>query len=185
MFFGRPCRPEDFFHGNGLAKLFPSPKTVPIGPPTAQDTPVEAAGKNNRDLLIAKFGRAPDHRFLHAPYPQLRSVVTEMEDVFASEFSRTAQSRFRHPSDVSIPASLVGNYAYLRARAVPWSLSYTYVDIADARLSRRLRTLKASRPQVFCLNDHAGLGAEPEAVNLVVRTFLAGCFPATSEFEAI
>src|SRR5882757_7067331 len=33
MFFGRPCVPEDFFVGNGLARLFPSPKPLPDGPP--------------------------------------------------------------------------------------------------------------------------------------------------------
>jgi hypothetical protein len=183
MFFGRPCLPEDFFVGNGLARLFPSPKALPDGPPGTGDTPVEAAGKNNRELLHVRFGHAPGQRFLHAPYPQLRSVVAEMAELFAEDFERTARSRFRHPSDISVPASLTGNYAYLTARAVPDTLSYGYVDLADPRLPRRLRRLRSTRPQVFCLNDHAGLGADPAAVDAAVRTFLDRYFPRPSPFE--
>ncbi|MGQ0631258.1 MAG: stealth conserved region 3 domain-containing protein [Sporichthyaceae bacterium] len=183
MFFGAPCAPEDFFVGNGLARLFPSPKSLPHGPVSTTDTPVEAAGKNNRALLDKHFGRTLSHRFLHAPYPQLRSVVTEMESAFGADFARTAASSFRHPSDISIPASLVGNYAYLSARAVPGSLTYAYVDLADPRLGRRLRAIRAQHPQVFCLNDHAGLGADPGAVTRAVTSFLAGYFPEPSSFE--
>jgi hypothetical protein len=202
MFLGRPMAPEDFFFGNGIARLFPSPKPVPPGPATAADTPVEAAGKNNRDLLAAKFGSAPAQRFLHAPYPQLRSVAAEAAETFAPDFARTTVSRFRHPSDISIPASLVGNYAYLTGRAVPGTLSYAYVDLADPRLDRRLRRLRTGRPQVFCLNDHAGLGADPagasdssergtserdkrasDTVNAAVTEFLARYYPDPSPFE--
>jgi hypothetical protein len=183
MFLGRPSRPEDFFAGNGVARLFPSPKPVPTGPASAADTPVEAAGKNNRELLVAKFGHAPAQRFLHAPYPQLRSVVTEAADAFAADFARTTHSRFRHPTDISVPASLVGNYAYLTGRAVPAALSYGYVDLADPRLARRLRRLRTARPQAFCLNDHGGLGADPAAVNAAVAAFLSRYFPRPSPFE--
>jgi len=183
MFFGRPCVPEDFFVGNGLARLFPSPKPLPDGPPGPGDTPVEAAGKNNRELLTVRFGQAPAQRFLHAPYPQLRSVVAEMAELFAEDFDRTGHSRFRHPSDISVPAALTGNYAYLTARAVPGTLSYGYVDLADPRLARRLHRLRATRPQVFCLNDHAGLGEDPAAVDAAVRAFLDRYFPQRSPFE--
>jgi hypothetical protein len=183
MFFGRPCTPEDFFVGNGLARLFPSPKTLPDGPAGPGDTPVEAAGKNNRELLTVRFGRAPAQRFLHAPYPQLRSVVTELAEVFSEDVERTTRSAFRHPTDLSIPASLSGNYAYLTARAVPGTLSYGYVDLADPRLPRRLRRLRSTRPQVFCLNDHAGLGDDPAAVDAAVRAFLNRYFPTPSPFE--
>jgi hypothetical protein len=183
MFFGRPCAPEDFFVGNGLARLFPSPKTVPPGPAGPADTPVEAAGKNNRELLTARFGRAPAQRFLHAPYPQLRSVLIELAEAFAADVERTTRSRFRHPTDLSIPASLSMNYAYLTARAVPGALSYAYVDLADPRLGRRLRKLRSTRPQVFCLNDHAGLGDDPAAVDAAVRAFLSAYYPDPSPFE--
>jgi hypothetical protein len=183
MFLGRTCRPEDFFCGNGLARLFPSPKPVPAGPASATETPVEAAGKNNRELLAAKFGHAPAQRFLHAPYPQLRSVVAEAADAFAADFTRTTHSRFRHPTDISVPASLVGNYAYLTGRAVPAALSYVYVDLADPRLARRLRRLRTARPQAFCLNDHGGLGTDPAAVDAAVAAFLKRYFPRPSPFE--
>jgi len=183
MFLGRATHPEDFFLGNGLARLFPSPKPLPEGPAGPADTPVEAAGKNNRDLLAARFGRTATHRFLHAPYPQLRSVVQELESAYPAEFARTANSRFRHPGDLSIPASLVGTYAYLTGRAVPAAIPYAYVDLADPRLARRLASLRRVRPSAFCLNDHAGLGADPAAVNDAVRACLDGLFPAPSPFE--
>jgi hypothetical protein len=183
MFLGRECVPETFYFGNGIARLFPSPKTVPDGPATAADTPVCSAGKNNRMLLSDKFGRAPSRRMLHAPYPQLRSVVLEAEGAYAAEFARTALSRFRHPDDISVPASLIGHYAYLTGRAVPGSLSYAYVDLADPHLNRRLRRLRTARPQVFCLNDHADSTADPGTIDVAVRTFLATAFPRPSEFE--
>ncbi|MGQ0623587.1 MAG: stealth family protein [Sporichthyaceae bacterium] len=183
MFFGAPCAPEDFFVGNGLAKFFPSPKSLPDGPPTPADTPVEAAGKNNRALLNRHFGRTLNHRFLHAPYPQLRSVVAELTAQFPADVERTSASTFRHPSDLSIPASLVGNYAFLSAKAVPGALSYAYVDLADPRLRRRLRAIRTAHPQVFCLNDHAGLDADPAAVTAAITEFLAAYFPEPSSFE--
>jgi hypothetical protein len=110
-------------------------------------------------------------------------VVAEMAELFAEDFERTARSRFRHPTDISVPASLTGNYAYLTARAVPGTLSYGYVDLADPRLPRRLRRLRSTRPQVFCLNDHAGLGDDPAAVDAAVRAFLERYFPRPSPFE--
>ncbi len=183
MFFGRAAHPEDFFYGNGIARLFPSPKPLPDGPATTTDTPVEAAGKNNRDLMLTKFGRAPNHRYLHAPYPQVRSVLHELENAYTAEFTRTAASRFRHPADLSIPASLMGTYAYLTGRAVPSTIAYGYVDLADPHLSRRLAALNRTRPAAFCLNDHAGLGADPAAVNESVREFLEDLFPTPSPYE--
>lgn len=183
MLLGSPLSPEDFFLGNGIAQFLPSPKSVPPGPAGTADTPVLAAAKNNRDLLAARFGRTVSHRFCHAPYPQLRSVVEEMEKAFEADFLRTARSRFRHPSDLSIPASLSANYSWFTARAVPGSLRYGYVDVADPRLRRRLQRLLTERPDVFCVNDHAGLGDDPAAVDAMVAEFLEEYFPLPGPFE--
>lgn len=51
VFFGRSVGPDLFFHGNGLAKFFPSSALIDHGPRAPHDDPVTSAAKNNRQLI--------------------------------------------------------------------------------------------------------------------------------------
>jgi hypothetical protein len=184
VMFGRRVTAETFFHANGLSKFFPSRAQLPLGPSTVHDSPVDAAGKNNRELVRERFGRLVTQKLKHTPHAQRRSVLFEMEDVFPDELKRTSASQFRSHDDLSVAASLYHWYAYLTGRAVPGEISYDYFNLASWDLAPRLRTLLARRHRdVFCLNDTdveaRDLAHQYEAVSRFLREY----FPDPSPFE--
>lgn len=184
VFFGRSVSPEMFFHGNGLSKFFLSRAHVPLGASSSREAPVMSAGKNNRDLLQARFGRAVTHRFKHVPHPQQRQLVNEMEQVFAADFERTSRSQFRHPHDVSIASALHHYYAWFTGRAVPGDIRYYYADIGAPQTSARLRRLLRERDyDAFCLNDHDSDHVDPQRQAELIRGFLSAYFLLPSSFE--
>ena len=183
VFLGRPVTPELFVLGNGLARFFLSSVKVTPGPVRPGDLPITSAAKNNRDLLLEKFGRVTTHKFQHAPYSLRRSTMFELEDLFADQVAATAASQFRSPTDLSISAALGHYYAFLTGRAVPGRLHYTYADIARPDTPERLETLLRKRGfDAFCLNDHDSSQLSQEAADAVAE-FLRRYFPLPSRFE--
>jgi hypothetical protein len=184
MFLGRPVTPQDFFLSNGMTRTFFSPSQVPRWDLTPGDRPVDAAGKNNRRLLMDRFGTALVQKLRHAPYALRRSVLQEIEQEFAEEHRRTSYSRFRSPTDISVPSSLYHYYAYLTGRAVPSQIAFAYLDLAKPEIRRRLGILLARRDrQAFCINDTLSDGHDTARQTAMLRTFLQAYYPVPSPFE--
>ncbi|GAA2224675.1 stealth family protein [Streptomyces amakusaensis] len=184
MFLGRPVTPQDFFHANGLTKFFPSPALIPMGAPGDEDVPVSAAGKNNRTVLDSRFHTVITHKMKHIPYALRRSVLAEIETVFADRHRATAAARFRSLDDLSIASSFHHYYAYQTSRAVPGQVSYAYVDLAHPDTARRLGQLLARRNrQAFCVNDTISTDEEVEGQRQLLEPFLEAYFPVPSLFE--
>lgn len=184
VFLGRPVDPELFFHGNGLAKFFLSPRTVDPADVRAADIPLVSAAKRNRDLLREQFDVTVAARFQHTPHPQLREVLEAMEAAHADVFAAVARSRFRDSDDVSIASSLAHYYAYALGRAVPGEIAYAFQDIGRPDTERRLDALLRDRSvDVFCLNDHES--DEPARVRQqrLLPAFLERYFPVPSPYE--
>jgi len=184
FFFGRPVEPRLFFHGNGLAKFFPSTAKLGLGPTGAFDRPVMSGGKNNRELIHKTFGRAASNKFKHVPQSLLKDVLAEMEERFPEEFEATASRQFRSPSDLSVVSSLHHHYAYMRGRAVEGVIRYFYADIAAPNTAHRLeRLLRTRGHDTFCLNDHDSSGVDPAVQQQMMHSFLQRYFPLPSNFE--
>lgn len=184
VMLGRPVGKELFFHANGLAKFFLSSAVVGLGPRHPDDPPVISAAKNNRLLVEDLTGRTTTHQFQHAPQPQLRSVLQEMETTWPETFSRVSASRFRHPDDVSVASALHHHVAYALGRAVPGRLAYLYLDLVHPRAAGRLeRLLDAREFDVFCLNDTVTGPAEAARQAELLADFLPRYFPVPSSFE--
>jgi hypothetical protein len=183
MFFGRPVEPELFFHGNGIARFFLSRKTLDLDPPSARDLPATSGAKRNRELIEQDFGVTIRNKMLHGVYPQLRSVLTELEERHPDMFARVSASRFRHPDDNSIVSSLQQYYAYAQGRAVPGDVQYRYQDISLPDTARRLDEFLRQRPQVFCLNDMGTPEDGLDLQHLALRQFFDEYFPLPSPFE--
>ncbi|MEE6281820.1 stealth family protein [Georgenia sunbinii] len=184
VFFGRPVTPELFFHGNGLAKFFPSSALIDHGPREPHDDPVTSAAKNNRDLIEDVFGRTTTTIFQHTPHPQLRSVLEHMEDTHPELFAQVAASKFRHPDDLSITSALHHYYAYGLGKAVPGRLEYLYLNLGHPGAARRLQHVLGAREfDVFCLNDSPDVSGEDEDSGRLLRAFLSRYFPLASSFE--
>lgn len=181
VMLGRPVGKDLFFHGNGLAKFFLSTAKVGLGPRREQDPAFVQAAKNNRALLQDARGRTVTNLFQHAPHPQLRRVVEEMEREHPEIFARVAASKFRDPGDLSIASSLHHNYAYSLGRAVPGRLEYLYLDLGHPGAARRLEKLLRARAfDVFCLNDTPAPGAVADRRAEMMSAFLQRYYPLPS-----
>ncbi|WP_230885372.1 stealth family protein [Streptomyces spinoverrucosus] len=184
MFLGCPVTPQDFFLSNGMTRTFFSPSQVPRWDRTPVDRPVDAAGKNNRRLLLEHFGSAIVQKLRHAPYALRRSVLHEIEREYAEAHRQTSYSRFRSATDISIPSSLYHYYAYFTGRAVPSNISFAYLDLARPEIRRRLGILLARRDrQAFCINDTLSDGRDVDRQTAMLRDFLQAYYPVPSPFE--
>ncbi|MFF1392272.1 stealth family protein [Streptomyces sp. NPDC058287] len=184
MFLGRPVTPRDFFLSNGMTRTFLSPSQVPRWERTLGDRPVDAAGKNNRRLLLDNFGSAIVQKIRHAPYALRRSVLHEIERDFAEIHRQTSMSRFRSADDISIPSSLYHYYAYFTGRAIPSEITFAYLDLARPEIQRRLGILLARRDrQAFCINDTLSDGRDVARQTAMLSRFLRAYYPVPSPFE--
>ena len=184
VFLGRPLVPTSFFHANGIGKFFLSSAQIGFGPPSVADQPVNAAAKNNRRVLVERFGRLIYTKMRHAPIPLLRSVLEEIEDTLADEVKATASHQFRHPEDLAIPSSLHHYWAYQTARSVPGHVRYRYVNLAHPWAPVGLSQLLRQRSHdVFCLNDTDSAEAAMSEQHDLLNRFLSAYFPFRSPFE--
>ncbi|WP_172639300.1 stealth family protein [Streptomyces tailanensis] len=183
VFFGRPVRPGQFFHPNGLTKFFMSKALIPAGQVSHQDLPVNAAGKNSRGLIAQQFGTFIAQKMKHTPHALRREVLQEIEYTYPHEHFRTQHSKFRSPQDVPIASSLHHYHAYHTARATVGDLRYVYIDIGDIKAQQRLNRLVARRDfDTFCINDTV-VPADRDAQERMVRAFLEAYFPVPSPYE--
>lgn len=184
MFLGRPVTPQNFFLSNGTTRTFLSPSQLPRWELTLGDRPVDAAGKNNRKLILDNFGSSIVQKLRHAPYALRRSVLYEIEHEFSEAHRSTSRSRFRSPTDISIPSSLYHYYAYFTGRAVPSDITFAYLDLARAETERRLGILLARRSrEAFCINDTVSESFDTGVQAEMVSTFLQSYYPVPSPFE--
>nr|WP_315267568.1 stealth conserved region 3 domain-containing protein [Microbacterium lemovicicum] len=185
MFFARPVDPDLFFTPGGVTKFVES--DVRIGPGAAR---IERSGHDNalrvnRALLEERFGRIISRDLEHCATPLRRSVMAELEDVFADDFRRTAASRFRAATDISVTNSLYHYYALLTGRAVSTERPRTrYVQTTLARSLAQMEKLAERRDiDMFCLND-GGETEVPETVRVrAVLDLLGRMFPVAAPWE--
>lgn len=184
VFFGRPVRPETFFHANGISRFFPSTAVLDVTPRSARDFAVASAGKRNRELIERDFGRTLTNKLRHTPLPQNRRILAEMEERYPDIFDSVMRSTFRHPDDYAVPSSLFQWYAFATGRAVDGRVIYGYQDIAAANAGLVLsKWLRERRLECFCLNDTADDPDSADARDRVVVDFLERYFPVPSGLE--
>ncbi|MGW0602904.1 stealth family protein [Streptomyces sp. NPDC002640] len=184
VFAGRPLTPEHFFHGNGIAKLPFSPAQYGLGSPLKDEPAPNSAGKNVRRLLLERHGRMAVNKFMHTPHPQIRTVMREIEELFAEDVERTSRSRFRDVTDIGMGASMHHHHAYMTGRAVPGTYKLRYVDVArDNAPDRLAELLETRRFDVFCLNDVHSPAEQHQAIHERMHGFLEQYFPFPSRFE--
>ena len=185
MLFGAPVRKEDFFHANGLSTFFTSMALLDLSAHSADDLAVAAAGKNNRDLVEADFGRTITNKLWHTPQPQQRTVIAALEEAHPALFDDVMRSKFRHADNYSLPSSLSQYYAYASGRAVTGMVTYGYMDLATDRAELMLELWLRNRDhQCLCVNDS---GEDDPAVHRAKGAALCGFFhtyyPVPSRWE--
>jgi hypothetical protein len=179
-----PLAPTQLFTADGRSRYFPDATAVVAeGQVRPDDSPIDAATKNVRSLLHDRPVRI-DRKMHHAPHPQQRSVLFEIEAAFPAEVARTRSSRLRAPTDLNVATALHHWYAASQGRAVEGELAVEYVNVASrwARLQLR-RVLQDRDRDVVCLNE-TGVRAGSEAqVDRLVTRFSNAALPVRSRFE--
>ncbi len=183
VFVGRPLRPDRFFTSSGLPKVFFSDARVP-GVTDDRQIAVDNAAMRGRQLLARDFGRVAAFKPHHAPFSLRRSLLDDLSKRYADQVESTMRHRFRHPDDLSVPASLAQNYALAVGQAVTDSLAVEYVNLESGRLQWHLDRLKLGRRfDVFCLNETEVVAGNRRRAAALVAEFLTGYFPVPAPWE--
>ncbi|WP_334684538.1 stealth family protein [Mycetocola sp. CAN_C7] len=185
MFFGRPIAPDIFFSPGGITKFVEAATRIGLGDSDPSRSGYENAARVNRGLLRERFGKVTTRHLEHSAAPMRRSVLQELENEFPEEFARTAASRFRSATDISVTNSLYHYYGLMTGRAVVQTtarVKYIETTLRSALPSMQ-RLLKRRDQDMFCLND----GSKPE-ISVEKRTdavteFLEHYFPFAAPWE--
>ena len=185
MFFGRPVRPELFFTSGGLTKFLEGSNRIGLGENNVDRSGFENAARVNRRLLNERFGKFTTRHLEHAAVPMRKSVMLEMESVFADEFKQTMASKFRASSNISVTNSLYHYYALLTGRALRnESATAEYVDTTTGAGLRSLDKLLRKRSfDCFCLNDGSFPEVPADERAAAVRLFLDRYFALPAPWE--
>jgi hypothetical protein len=188
VIFLRPCRPNDFFTGSGLAYALLGSVVLPDDPPHAGETATNWAAKNARRMVQERFGVSFDRRFAHVFHCQRRSTGEECEELFKAEYSVFRSNRFRSMNDVLVASYLQHIVSYLRGRSIFVRMEHWYVQIRRREALRLYKCMLSERASgnariAACFND------QPEAKDLMpdaeskLWQFLDQYFPDMSSFE--
>ena len=185
MFFGRPVSPDLFFSPGGVSSFVECDIRIGTGPNRVARSGHDNALRVNRALLEERFGRTIVRDLEHCAAPLRRSVMFELEREFPEEVARTAASRFRSATDVSVTNCLYHYYAAFTGRATASTTPRVrYFQTTQAASLRRMERLADRRDvDMFCLND-GGDHEVPEPVRVrAVTELLERLFPVRAPWE--
>ncbi len=185
MFFGRPVSPSLFFSPGGITKFVEASTRIGLGETDPGRSGFENAARVNRALLLGRFGKVTTRHLEHCAAPLRKSVMAELEAAFPEEFRRTAASRFRSATDISVTNSLYHYYGLLTGRAVVQTdARVKYVETTLRRALPAMKTLLKRRDHdMFCLNDGSLPEISVEERTAAVIDFLDRYFPFPAPWE--
>lgn len=185
MFFGRLTEPGLFFTPAGITKFVECEVRIGTGGPAPHRSGHDNGLRVNRALLRNRFGRSIVRDLEHCATPLRRSLMAELEAAFPEDFARTAASRFRSATDISVTNSLYHYYALMTGRAVTTRQPRVrYVQTTLATSLRRMERLSERTDiDMFCLND-GGESEVPEQLRTrALRATLERLFPVRAPWE--
>nr|WP_246205815.1 stealth family protein [Agromyces salentinus] len=185
MFFGRPISPGLFFSPGGVTKFVEAATRIGLGETHPGRSGFENAARVNRALLRERFGKVTTRHLEHCAAPLRKSVMADLEAAFPEDFRRTAASRFRSATDISVTNSLYHYYALLTGRAVVQTdARVKYIETTLKRALPAMRRLLKRRDQdMFCLNDGSFPEISVEERTTAVIDFLERYFPFPAPWE--
>lgn len=185
MFFGRAVSPSLFFSPGGITKFVEASTRIGLGDTHPGRSGFENAARVNRALLRERYGKVTTRHLEHCAAPLRKSVMADLEAAFPEEFRRTAASRFRSATDISVTNSLYHYYALLTGRAVVQTdakVKYVETTLRKA-LPAMKQLLKRRDHDMFCLNDGSFPEISVEQRTAAVIEFLDRYFPFPAPWE--
>jgi hypothetical protein len=158
---------------------------IGAGAPAAHRSGHDNGLRVNRELLRERFGRSIVRDLEHCATPLRRSVMAELEETFPEDFARTAASRFRSSTDISVTNSLYHYFALMTGRAVSTQrprVRYVQTTLA-ASLGRMERLAERTDVDMFCLNDGGETEVPEQLRTRVLRATLERMFPVRAPWE--
>jgi hypothetical protein len=186
MLLGRQVEKQDFFASATVSKFFASKVTLTPRASRADATALEGGRLLSQELIARRFGVAPLNVFRHTPYPQQRSLMYELEEMFREHFTRTASSPFRSGDDI-VPGNWMHFYGgYFLGRTSPSHIDYDYFQ-TDHLASRpeALAELAACRKQVYCINDYSTDSESDDLAAAALHRTLEALLPHPSPYETV
>ena len=185
MFFGRLIEPELFFTPGGVTKFVECEVRIGTGEPARHRSGHDNGLRVNRALLRQRFGRTIVRDLEHCAAPLRKSVMAELEQAFPDDFARTAASRFRSATDISVTNSLYHYYALMTGRAVATHrprVRYVQTTLS-ASLRRMERLSERTDIDMFCLNDGGEVEVPEEIRVRAMNAALERMFPVRAPWE--
>lgn len=207
MFLGNHCTPDHFFTKKGSPRVFVS-EIIPIPNRTSFDISKRPPKKRNshqhaivntRKLIRAKYNKSVHYNVRHGVKPLLKSVLSDLENTFVSELSKTSRNSFRTNDDILLfnlfayyaIVKKIGKAQYLKtvskknspiSRFFGFQNKYTfgYINLHDTNIDFNLAKIIEMKPLVVCLNQTP---ASPQENVVKIKDFLPRMFPAASCFE--
>lgn len=181
VFLNRPVAPDLFFSGTA-GVVVPLARTLAPILPREKQSPIESARRNSASLVERDYERTPRHLFRHTPVPQLKSLMSELEDRYSDVFSALERSQFRSHDDYEVNSWLHHYVAMMTGRGVVGRHNYSYINLASDDGRELLLSLRpTSRVLTFCIND-VGDGERGDDSEFLER-WLSEYFPEPSEVE--
>lgn len=188
FFLVRPAKKNDFFWGNGIARLRLEPYGMVNGEATEGEPDYLNAARNCANLLSRDLGQYPVRLHTHSPQSMNRVVLQELEEKYSEDFIRTRGNKFRHKTDIAVTGFMYHHYAFMTGRAVPdggrtrlIQQNHKFEALFDAMIKEK-QAGQVSKFLSVCVNDGRGSSDNPRwgssALNFV-NTF----FPTKSKFE--
>jgi len=186
----RPMEPKDFFLSNGARLVSLSGKLIPQGQVSQDDTPMDCASKNVRDLLETTYGGTIEHQVLHSYHCQTRTISKRCMELLEAHGKAFFGNRFRSHTDLNT-ATLLSHYvAWFESEAVfsPVACMYLNTHAASSRMGyEAMLSLqdKPGCPQTLCVNQVVSELTEAQRAEYrrLLSEFLEAYFPVPSPFE--
>lgn len=181
VFIGVPCPKDTFFLSNGQSISYLERYGMIHGAVDDERPDHMNAAINGQRLIEDAFGVSPTQLHAHTPHALRKSVLFEMEQVFADAFERVRRSRFRSTDDVSVVSFLYHHYAYQKREALRVPAS----DVALIRPENAAQAfvqLLTGRVRRFCCINDAGDEENPKFVARS-REVLETMYPEEAPWE--
>jgi hypothetical protein len=183
--------PGDYYLRNGHGKVFNSNKVfIPLAETDTNNSAIDNAAINGQRILASEFGIWCRSKLKHAPYPQRKSIIEEIENKYPDVFRATMASRFRSITDLSVASSLAQHYGYYAGFSVASTISYNYLSTSDKLFWAKAKYIvnrgSARMPKCFCINDTGHHGTREEGKltgDQAIVDLMEQLLPFKSRFE--
>lgn len=157
VLFGRPTAACSFYDELGRSYQFHSTAVAtPYTKVGEVETAPDAAARNNRRLLLERFGHFAFRKLKHTPLVLDRNVMQQMQRDLPEAWQATVGNRFRSKEDYSIAGHLYAHYAAYMGKSVVGTTRYNYFDLGADNFKDRFGVMRNRHDaafDTFCVND--------------------------------